>query len=326
MSSASRAFKRLALSWLLAGIAPAIWAQNAYSPQGEEFPIAGSLPGDQVYPHVAVGTNGGYLAWQDNVTDGDGWGISARRINSSLGGSFGVFRVNEQGGGDQENVRVALLKDGGAVFVWQGGTNGFQHIYARFLKSDGTFAGGDRMVNTYTNNHQINPNVAVLGDGTVAIVWSSYGQDGDLYGVYAQRFTALGGGIGGEFQVNQTPSLSQRTPSLAALPDGGFAVAWVAERTTTTSLRTATAVVSNSPPRYTADIMGRLFNANGDTRGGEFRVSTSEDPCANPAMAVSANGGFVVAWSQKGSMATTNSWDVFARCYDSNVAPVSSDL
>ena len=50
---------------------------------------------------------------------------------------------------------MALLQDGGAVFVWQGGTSGFQHINARFLKGDGTYATGDVMVNTYTNNHQI---------------------------------------------------------------------------------------------------------------------------------------------------------------------------
>src|SRR5438477_5456499 len=192
MSSALRAWKRFVFLWLLAGIATVVVAQNSYAPQGEEYPISGPLPGDQVFPQVAIGTNGGYLVWQDNVTDGDGWGISARRISSNLSGSLGVFRVNELAAGDQENVRVARLKDGGAAFVWQGGAAGFQHVYARFLKGDGTFATGDRLVNTYTNNHQVNPAVAVLADGTVVVTWSSYGQDGDMYGVFAQRFSAVG--------------------------------------------------------------------------------------------------------------------------------------
>src|SRR2546423_8412755 len=99
MSLALGAFKRLACCWLLAGIAPAVLGQNAYGPQGGEYPIAGALPGDQVFAQVSLGTNGGYLVWQDNVTDGDGLGISARRINNNQSGSFGVFRVNEQGGG-----------------------------------------------------------------------------------------------------------------------------------------------------------------------------------------------------------------------------------
>src|SRR2546430_9520885 len=124
MSSALRAWKRFVFLWLLAGTAAAVVAQNSYAPQGEEYPISGPLPGDQVFPQVAIGTNGGYLVWQDNVTDGDGWGISARRLNGSSVGVFGVFRVNEQAAGDQENVRVSLLNDRGAVVVWQGGNSG----------------------------------------------------------------------------------------------------------------------------------------------------------------------------------------------------------
>ena len=324
MLSASRAFKRLDFLWLLAGVAPAVLGQNAYAPQGEEFPIAGSLPGDRVYPQIGAGANGGYLVWQDNVTDGDGWGISARRINSSLSGSFGVFRVNEQSAGDQENVRVALLKDGGATFVWQGGKPGFQHIYARFLKGDGTFAGGDQMVNTYTNNHQINPAVAVLADGKVAVAWSSYGQDGDLYGVYAQLFSAVGEKVGGEFQVNQTASLSQRAPSVAALPEGGFVIAWVSEK--------SLGVDTNGAPRYTAAGYVRRFNADADPRENEFQLNTGTELAANPVVCASPNGGFAVVWSRKGSVGVTTSvlagasWDVYARFFDSAGAPLDADL
>ena len=80
MSSALRAWKRFVFLWLLAGIATVVVAQNSYAPQGEEYPISGPLPGDQVFPQVAIGTNGGYLVWQDNVTDGDGWGIALGRV------------------------------------------------------------------------------------------------------------------------------------------------------------------------------------------------------------------------------------------------------
>src|SRR5207253_9399678 len=137
---------------------------------------------------------------------------------------------NVQSAGDQENVRLALLKDGGAVFVWQGGASGFQHIYARFLKGEGTFGTLDRLVNTYTNNHQIDPAVAVLADGNVVVTWSSYGQDGSMYGVYGQLFSPAGDQIGSEFQVSQTTLLSQRSSSVAGLADGGCVVAWRSER------------------------------------------------------------------------------------------------
>ena len=92
MPSALRAWVTFVLGVLFAGISPVVLGQNAYAPQGGEYPIAGSLPGDQVFAQVALGTNGGYLVWQDNVTDGDGFGISARRITGNLSGLFGVFR------------------------------------------------------------------------------------------------------------------------------------------------------------------------------------------------------------------------------------------
>jgi len=229
MSSALSAWKRFAFSGLFAGISTIAFAQNPYPPQGSEYPMAGLLPGDQVFPQLAVNSSGGYLVWQDNVTDGDALGISARRLNSNLSGTLGVFRVNEQSAGDQQKPKVALLKNGGAAFVWQGGTTA-PHIYARFLKADGTFATGDVAVNTYSQNHQVDPVVASLTDGNVVIVWSSFGQDGDLYGVFAQRFSPAGEKLGGEFQVNQSTQNNQRSPALAAFANGGFLVVWISER------------------------------------------------------------------------------------------------
>ncbi|HXT41887.1 MAG TPA: hypothetical protein VN887_17900 [Candidatus Angelobacter sp.] len=317
------ACKRIVFLWLFAGTTTAILAQNAYAPQGGEYPIAGSLPGDQVFPQIALGTNGGYLVWQDNVTDGDGLGISARKINSSLSGSLGVFRVNQLGAGDQENARVALLKDGGAVFVWQGGTPGFQHIYARFLKSDGTFAAGDLLVNTYTNNHQIDPTVAVLANGNVVVSWSSYGQDGSMYGVYAQIFSPTGDRIGAEFQVNQTTFLSQRTPVVAGLVDGGFVAAWISEK--------SLGVDTNGAPRYTAIACARLFDSSANPKGDEFQINAGGDISANPSVAASANGGFAVAWSRKDGAGTItsiivgDSWDVYVRCFDAAGNAASAD-
>ena len=318
------ALKRLVAFWLFAGIAAGVSAQNVYSPQGGEYAIAGSLPGDQVFPQVALGSAGGILVWQDNVTDGDGLGISARRLAANLSGAFGVFRVNQQAAGDQENVRVAMLKDGGTAFVWQGGASGFQHIYARFLKSDGTFATGDVVVNTYTNNHQINPSVTVLNGGNVVVTWSSYGQDGDMYGVYGQRFSPSGERIGGEFQLNQAFTLNQRSPTLAPLADGGFVAAWISEK--------PLGVDTNGVVRYSAVCAGRLFDGEGNPRADELQLNTGTGLCANPVLCASSQGGFAMAWSRKqplglaSSVVIGTSWDVYARCFDSAGNPVGESV
>src|SRR5262245_57983112 len=58
-----------------------------FDSQGTEYPITGALKGDQLFSQMALNAFGGYLVWQDNATDGDGFGISARHINRNLSGA-----------------------------------------------------------------------------------------------------------------------------------------------------------------------------------------------------------------------------------------------
>ncbi len=212
----------------------AVWGQtNYYSKNGTEYAIVGSMPGDQVFPDAAVTPAGGFVVWQDNITDGSGWGVSARRLDSTLSGSLSTFRVNQQGTNDQENPRVALLKNGGAVFVWQGGQKSHQHIFARFLTPTNTFlTATDLVVSTFTNNFQINPAVTTLNNSNVVIVWASFDQAGSnsLQDVYCKILSPAGLTISNQFLVNQFTSYNQRTPAVAALKNGGFVVAWVSEQ------------------------------------------------------------------------------------------------
>jgi hypothetical protein len=329
MSNLLPSFGRLAVVACLLVLPQLVRAQNAFSPGGNDYPIAGVLPGDQNFPQAAVSTNGGVLVWQDNATDGDGLGLRMERLDANFNQSGAPFRVNAQGVGEQEKPQVALLNNGGAVIVWQGGRLGFQKIYARFLSATGTnFSTGDILVNTYTNNFQVYPAVATLTDGNVVVVWASYGQDGALQGIYGQRLTPTGAKLGGEFQINQYTLNNQRTPSVAALAGGGFVVAWVSELQRGFS---------------TVDIYARLFNNAGAAVGNEFPVNTVlTNICANPSVAASPDGGFAIAWSQRDvasgnsfsaqfttstvSSRSLNSWDVYVRTYNANGSVASSPV
>ena len=264
---------------------------NYYRTNGTEYAVIGALPGDQMFPDAAISTTGGFVVWQDNATDGDSWGISARRLDPTLSGTLGTFRVNAQGAGSQENARVALLKNGGAAFVWQGGKLGFQHVYARFLTPTNTFLSTNEiLVNTFTNNFQINPTIAVLNNSNLVVVWGSYNQanSNSMQDVFGQLLSPTGQKIGGEFLVNQFTTYNQRTPSVAALAGGGFVVTWVSEqqRRLATALNTnSTYVRSASTLTPSVDVYARLFNASGAASGNEFLVNTDYNPCANPAAA-----------------------------------------
>ena len=61
--------------------------------------------------------------------------------------------------------------------------------------------------NQYLYRGQVNPAVAMDAAGDFVVAWvsgvfSGPGQDGDSYGVYAQRYGAAGAPLGAEFRVN----------------------------------------------------------------------------------------------------------------------------
>jgi hypothetical protein len=302
--------RKTALCCCLAVAVPgAVVGQTNYITNGVEYAITTPASQDQVSPALALRSTGGYLAWQDNTTDGDGLGIKALQLDSGFSGVLSPFRVNSTAAGDQENPRVSLLNGGGAAFVWQGGQQGFQHIYARFLSSSGTWLGNDLLVNASTSYIQIEPAIATLTNGNLVVLWGSYNQlsSTSLQDVYGQLLTPTGTKIGGEFLVNQFTTYNQRSVAVAPLRGGGFVVVWVSEQQRFT----------DAGGRPSVDIYARLYSPSGTASGNEFLVNTGTNICANPTVAAGSDGGFMVAWDERDLIVLTNSWDIFARPFSS---------
>src|SRR6185295_9656297 len=206
MPPLSKVCRSLMLS-SLAFVFPCGLLAQSLAPEGGENPLLGSLPGDQTMAHLALGPNGGYLVWRDNGIDKDGSGIAALRLNGSYLAQASRFRVNQQYVGEQERPQVALLTNGGAMFVWQGGRQGFPNVYARVISRDGKFTTSDVQINpasstvtkvvstnlfSWRNNRLASrrysikrvvtqvrevsnsPTVVGLADGTAAIVYAGF--------------------------------------------------------------------------------------------------------------------------------------------------------
>src|SRR5581483_3031849 len=322
MSLSLHARKASVCCSLVLGVSAMAWGQGTFLTNGVEYPIAASKPGDQVHPDIALGPNGGYVVWEDNVTSSAGLAISAQRLDSSFSRVLSSFQVNASTLGDHERARVSLLNGGGAAFVWQGGKYGYQHIYARFLSASNVWASSDIMVNSSTNFYQIDPAVATLNNGNVVVVWSSFNQvsPSSMRDVYAQVFSPDGQKIGSEFLVNQFTAFNQRTPTVGALSTGGFVVAWISEQQQQVGGGAGQLLLANQIPHASVDVYARLFTSSGQAAASEFLVNTASAVCANPTIAAGPAGGFIVGWSQKDTIVPSNSWDVYARVFSSSAA------
>jgi hypothetical protein len=277
--------KNLIAGLVLSGSVAVAAAASSLTKSGVEYPIVNSMPRDQVLPHLSLGPNGGYIVTQDPLVDGNGSGIRGRRIYSDLSAFRSSFLVNSITAGDQQNARVAVLPGGGAVFAWQSSTGTGNRIYVRFLNQSETFIGPEFPASETAVSHQSDATLAVLKDGSVVVVWAEDKRDGNMQGIFAQRFTAAGTRIGATFQVNTVTYLNQRTPAIAALSDGGFVIVFVSEE------------FRQRNTEY-VDIAARIYNAQGVAVGQEFALNSESRICANPSVVATA-GGFRAAWSSR---------------------------
>ncbi|MGE0747447.1 MAG: hypothetical protein AB7K86_19460 [Rhodospirillales bacterium] len=201
------------------------------SPLGNEMQVNTYFNSIQAYPDIASFGDGSFVVtWSslNQVSSNSDYDIFAQRFNSS-GNKFGPeFQVNTFTSSTQYDPSVATLNDGKFVFVWSSlGVDGSSYgITGRLYNADGSPATGEFQVNTYTTDVQFQPSVAALGDGGYIVTWTSFGQDGSSYGVYAQAYNPDGTREGAEFRVNTYTTSYQADSAVAHLNGTGVAVAW----------------------------------------------------------------------------------------------------
>src|SRR5256885_130634 len=105
------------------------------------------------------------------------------------------FRVNSLAVPIHAAAVAAMDGDRDFVIAWnsfnEDAPNAFG-IYARRYNALGGALGSQFLVNTTTASDQAAPVVAMDATGDFIIAWQSRDQDGSGYGIYAQRFGAVG--------------------------------------------------------------------------------------------------------------------------------------
>ncbi len=265
---------------------------------------------DQKNAAIAMDEAGNFIVvWSSYLQDGSSNSVFARLFDPNCGQLGEEFQINTTSSGNQAEPAVAMDAAAGFVVVWQG--PGFTEedrddIFARRVDPNGSAAGEEFLVNSYTNDQQLLPSVAMNDDGTFIIVWESCNTavEGEK-AIYGRLYDSNGVEFGAEFPVNAEPSVC-RYPDVAADANGNFAVVWMEDKS------------SNS-------IMGRLFDPNGEPRTDAFDVSTiGFSSVTRPSIAMNDAGRFVVSWDGDPNLAGMD--DIHARLYDANGTPLGEQF
>jgi cyclophilin family peptidyl-prolyl cis-trans isomerase len=197
------------------------------TPLGEQFLINTTRGGDQLRPDVAVAPDGSAVVVWDGVGAGDMAGVFMQRFTSDGTRAGGETLVNTTTAASQLASSVAIDAAGNFVVTWssRGQDGDGWGIFGQRFAADGTPQGNEFRINTTTTGSQHHSAVAMAEDGTYVVSWSSLGQDGDSWGVFARVFDPDGvGGI--EFRVNDNTTGHQRDSQVAMAASGEFVITW----------------------------------------------------------------------------------------------------
>ena len=165
------------------------WFDASGAPLGEDFVVHSLLPVSPNQPDVATLDDGSVvITWASYEQDGSDWGIYARRYDASGAPLGAEFLVNATTAGPQVSPSVSRVDGGGFVITWSSADASTLGVWARAFDSTGAPIGDEVLVNTYATGSQNSPAVAALNDGRFIVAWQDFGQDGSIYGVYAQLF------------------------------------------------------------------------------------------------------------------------------------------
>ena len=351
------------------GLIPSTAALAQTPPMTTPIPVNTNTTGNQIVSSVAVDGAGNFVvAW--DTYDGDYGGIAARLFDSSGNPTSGEFAVNSSTTGDQYDPWVASDQKGDFVVVWSSygllNPTNFDVYARRFV--GGAPVGPEFVVNTYTTGNQfvVGQSVSMAPSGEFVVVWSSFGPDGDQYGVFGQRFDSSGNRLGTEFQVNTYTTDYQTYPAVAMNESRQFVVAWnsygqdgdsygiVARRydaagapltgeipvnTYTTNSQHAPSVGIDSDGNFVVvwnsfnqdgdfdGVYGRRFDSAGAPLTGEFGINThTTSQQLFPTMAMDAQGNFICTWEDFGQNGGPAGFGVIARVFDSSATPVGGEI
>ncbi len=270
-----------------AGVYGQIFAADG-TPVGTEFRMNDATSGSELDVQLAVSASGTVLAvWSDTNGDSNGYGVRGRLYDSAGNALSTDMQLNTTETSTQYMPVVTALAGGGFAVAWdsygQDAAGGYG-VVLQILGANGAKVGGEIAVNVSTAGYQTVGGIASLANGTIVVTWTEQdGVDGSGQGVFARLFSASGVPLGDEFLVPEAVYTTQNAPTVIALADGGFVIAWAD---------------GGGVDGSGWGVIGQRYAADGSRIDGPFVINEEVSSTQNEvALAALINGGFVASWS-----------------------------
>jgi hypothetical protein len=252
------------------------------TPVSDEFLLDPSTLGAPFGASTAALPDGRFVVVRTNFVPADEDADVRAQIVSPDGSSAGSFDVAVGSFADLF-AGVTALADGGFAFCWHralGGEN--SDIYISVYNSDGTVRHAPVAANIDPDS-STRPSIAGLAGGGFVVAWQDEPAGGSDAEVRFRRFDAAGNPLdaSGDGMLIDAVGGDNEYIQVAALPDGGFVVAY-----------------EDDEWGSDIDITARVYNANGTPRTGLVlanSASTFGDQ-VEPSLTVAPEGYFVVGW------------------------------
>jgi len=267
--------------------------------------------GDQRYPDVAMAPTGEHIVtWMSYSEDEvDTWGIYHRSYDAAGSTVLTNVNTNTNDTHQQKFPKIDIGTGGNGVVVWtEVEDDSIYRVYMRPMNSSGTHLANTAIVAADTNAFLGHCDVAVDGSGNYVIVWQQYNSSNGTSEVYFQRYDDTYSADGSATLINSTTAQNQIAPTVEMDESGNFTVAWV----------------SYGQDGDGNGIYAQRFNAAGNTQGSEIQVSsTSANSQNHPAIAMTTDGYFTIAWTSYGQDGSYTG--VYLQAYDPSGTPIHTE-
>jgi len=251
-------------------------------PIGDERCINRQIAGRQLYPDVAISSNGMFvIVWESENTPETGKKAICGQFFDSNGMEIGAeFIVNEEPMVCRYPA-VAADANGNFAIAWLDDRSS-NSILTRLFASDGLARTDTFEVSTVEFRSVTRPSIAMNADGYFVVAWDGDPNFAGLDDIHAQLFDPNGAPLGEQFIVNTILDGPQRYPQVSMNDWGEFVIVW------------ETQIDPNVSER---EIFGQCFDRLGMPFGDELFINTYiEGDQRYPSVATSEAGTFVTVW------------------------------